>query len=147
MISILCPDFQCYNFYRELSIFSAHCKLIAATTVPLCTNTEKCTSSRIIQLRGTKSMNKGGWVRWPQIHIGNKFYKIIWLTQKLSCLPMSSWLCFILKKKKKSQFGVNLVEWKTDIFSWKYTIKKWRARSTTKPKLLQDPRRRASELN
>ena len=24
--------FQCYNFYRRLSIFSAHCKLIAATT-------------------------------------------------------------------------------------------------------------------
>lgn len=91
--------FQCYNFYRGLSIFSAHCKLIAATTTaPLCTNTEKCTSPLIFQLRGTESRNKRGWVKWPQIHIGHKFYKIIWLTQKLICLTLSSWLCFRFKK-------------------------------------------------
>lgn len=142
--------FQCYNFYRGLSIFSAHCKLIAATTTaPLCTNTEKCTSPLIFQLRGTESRNKRGWRKWPQIHIGHKFYKNH-LAYSETYLLDSEFFRFVsdLKNKKNSLTLVLICRMKNWCFFMKvYNQKVERVRSTTKPKLMQDRERRARELD
>ena len=66
--------FQCYNFYRRLSIFSAHCKLIAATTTAPLLQTQR--NAQVHWYSNLQELNLGikgaEWWQLSRIPIQNR---------------------------------------------------------------------------